>query len=742
MRISLKQVIFFITLTVAVYSTLELFKFKSVQYADLLNQISLARGAASSEPVDGDNEVFVENPVFENQYSDIEPEAQPTREVQGPLKDHEMLVMMESMKAMSHELEILKQGGGSSNDAGVDAGFDKYEHERQGCNIRMADRGEFTNLPLLSFPGSGNTWTRYLIEQVSGVYTVSVYHDGGLYNHGHFRGEMEDPFNGTTIVQKVHRVGSNGYSGRMFRGTQKAAYCLFLLRDPRYAFKSEFSRLHTKSHMGKITQADLEGKYKSEWESQVSRWVFSYVDAYDAAMKGGACRDGLHMIFYEKLKESDEMLVKEAQGIQKFIATANKHKNINFDSECLEKNGADGKYHRRNTDEFNFDVLFTEKQKAKLNYHLEELNKTLNYAIPGYYLFENVDMEAAGSPLEDFRRPRVRNSERKAVVSGARAGFDSLRGLMVESTTTEDPAKTAVTEGNPEDYDAAADDDEMSLNGERMVDELETEAPENDAEEAEFAAEIEADILLDAPERHETAAFVEPETAKHEETLFIHSFKQQQDEKSDDYRAAQASVLDKISGEHKIENAMYDHLLGSDSPVENSSTNQLTEKEVAAINIPVETHVASPVPGAENAKPIDHMELLKQMDPEFIAKFLAQNLAQPLHDKAILEQKVEEKAEAQLENPSVLAAREAAHQRFLRSVEEKAAAKDAMHTVIAAKEAMVLAAKEAAHQRILGAIRMNSPADLIPVNLPANSGFHSVANQGFNPRAGKVHADM
>ena len=64
--------------------------------------------------------------------------------------------------------------------------------------------------------------------------------------------------------------------------------------------------------MGKITQADLEGKYKSEWESQVSRWVFAYVDAYDAAMKGGACRDGLHMIFYEKLRkvDSDEKKLK------------------------------------------------------------------------------------------------------------------------------------------------------------------------------------------------------------------------------------------------------------------------------------------------------------------------------------------------------------------------------------------------------------------------------------------------
>jgi len=152
------------TLTVAVYSTLELFKFKSNEYASLLKQISLARDATSSEPVDGNNDVFDENSVLENQYSDIEPEAQPTQEAGTP-ENFAMRAMMESMKAMSDELAVLKQGGASSN-AGVDAGIDNYEHERQGCNIRMADRGEFTNLPLLSFPGSGNTWTRYSLLKI------------------------------------------------------------------------------------------------------------------------------------------------------------------------------------------------------------------------------------------------------------------------------------------------------------------------------------------------------------------------------------------------------------------------------------------------------------------------------------------------------------------------------------------------------------------------------------------------
>ena len=37
---------------------------------------------------------------------------------------------------------------------------------------------------LISFPGSGNTWTRHLIEQASGIYTGSVYGDKRLYKSG------------------------------------------------------------------------------------------------------------------------------------------------------------------------------------------------------------------------------------------------------------------------------------------------------------------------------------------------------------------------------------------------------------------------------------------------------------------------------------------------------------------------------------------------------------------------------
>ncbi|KAG7175709.1 uncharacterized protein LOC121857317 [Homarus americanus] len=56
---------------------------------------------------------------------------------------------------------------------------------------------------LLSFPRSGNTWTRYLMEAATGFFTSAVYNDKTLISLG-FLGEAEDHLAGTTILQKTH----------------------------------------------------------------------------------------------------------------------------------------------------------------------------------------------------------------------------------------------------------------------------------------------------------------------------------------------------------------------------------------------------------------------------------------------------------------------------------------------------------------------------------------------------------
>ena len=73
---------------------------------------------------------------------------------------------------------------------------------------------------MASFPGSGNTWVRLLLEDATGIYTGSVYIDKSLGKSG-FLGEYEDQESGTTIAVKCH-----GFNGMALRGIAKGAILL------------------------------------------------------------------------------------------------------------------------------------------------------------------------------------------------------------------------------------------------------------------------------------------------------------------------------------------------------------------------------------------------------------------------------------------------------------------------------------------------------------------------------------
>ena len=54
---------------------------------------------------------------------------------------------------------------------------------------------------LASFPGSGNTWIRYLLQQATGIVT------GSVYNSSHFRESCfpaEGIYNSSVIAIKTH----------------------------------------------------------------------------------------------------------------------------------------------------------------------------------------------------------------------------------------------------------------------------------------------------------------------------------------------------------------------------------------------------------------------------------------------------------------------------------------------------------------------------------------------------------
>ena len=115
---------------------------------------------------------------------------------------------------------------------------------------------------LVSFPGSGNTWVRYLLQQMSGIMTGSVYDDGVLRNHG-FPGEhvADDK----VLVVKTHEWGPviryifvhfypSLHHKLSFRSRYNAS--VLLIRDPLESILSEYNR-RSRGHTGHASSKDF-----------------------------------------------------------------------------------------------------------------------------------------------------------------------------------------------------------------------------------------------------------------------------------------------------------------------------------------------------------------------------------------------------------------------------------------------------------------------------------------------------
>ncbi|XP_055329649.1 WSCD family member GA21586-like isoform X2 [Paramacrobiotus metropolitanus] len=95
---------------------------------------------------------------------------------------------------------------------------------------------------LLSLPGSGNTWLRWLIERLTGVCTGSVYHDAALKKAGFV---CEGRQHGVMTV-KTHFVQH-----------LQAAKTILLIRNPYDALVAEFKRVASGGNHTGVTTTDL-----------------------------------------------------------------------------------------------------------------------------------------------------------------------------------------------------------------------------------------------------------------------------------------------------------------------------------------------------------------------------------------------------------------------------------------------------------------------------------------------------
>ncbi|XP_044261069.1 WSCD family member AAEL009094 [Tribolium madens] len=213
---------------------------------------------------------------------------------------------------------------------------------------------------LVSFPGSGNTWLRYLLQQASGFYTGSVYKDYGLLKNGF---PAENIANGSVLVVKTHEWGHN--ARRIF------SKAILLVRAPGAAIQAEFNR-QSGGHIG-FASPDrykrTKGKYWQQfvndkleaWKQTNLDWLYNFTGP-------------THVIFYEQLVDNLEHTLKT---IINFLDISPPNEDL-FKCALERKEGI----YRRKRRVLNFDP-YTDEMKRKLEKTQKKVYEAIyNFATP------------------------------------------------------------------------------------------------------------------------------------------------------------------------------------------------------------------------------------------------------------------------------------------------------------------------------------------------------------------------
>ena len=214
------------------------------------------------------------------------------------------------------------------------------DRECGGFVTRIAKPGTIPTRALASYPGSGNTWIRYLIEGASGVYTGSIFESGSITNAGHL-GELRNFSDGSTILQKTHHRAIYPYGYRQYNLTWRIEHinefygrAVVVVRNPFNSILSYWNFYRTGSQTATADKNTLLTKEFQDfafvginrWYEIINDWLIYGKDVY--------------FVFYEDLKDDP---VKEIRALFD-------HLGIELDLnrlECIKKH-LTGKFKRKN----------------------------------------------------------------------------------------------------------------------------------------------------------------------------------------------------------------------------------------------------------------------------------------------------------------------------------------------------------------------------------------------------------
>ncbi|XP_055336299.1 WSC domain-containing protein 1-like [Paramacrobiotus metropolitanus] len=183
-----------------------------------------------------------------------------------------------------------------------------------GTSVRYNGTISLPTIALLSSPGSGNTWLRWLIERLTGICTGSVYSDPTVKRAG-FQCEDSQVRQGA-IVYKTHSLQ-----------LLNATALILLIRNPFHAIPAEFHRLLTRNQTGHTTFDSFATK---RFRNTIREWMWSWVDNSLGALRTA---ERLLVIFYEDLLPPGK-LEHQLHRIAEFLHVRTNHNRIR----CVMKN--------------------------------------------------------------------------------------------------------------------------------------------------------------------------------------------------------------------------------------------------------------------------------------------------------------------------------------------------------------------------------------------------------------------
>jgi len=184
-----------------------------------------------------------------------------------------------------------------------------YPKEDKDCILPtvFAKDKSLPTIALVSFPGSGNSWFRIVVEALSGIFTGSGHQGGVLPSIGLLGDQYGQMWDGKTILFKTHHTEGNWYINNIQYGNtnywRKRHVQLFkgigvlIIRNPFDAIISFWNLQTTLCHQC-TSQPDLmfTEKFQIFALTQIIRWYEVISDWLDYSNK-------LHVVLYEDMQK-------------------------------------------------------------------------------------------------------------------------------------------------------------------------------------------------------------------------------------------------------------------------------------------------------------------------------------------------------------------------------------------------------------------------------------------------------